>query len=366
MTALRIVLPLLLLLAACGDPAAAPGGDDPQSPAGPAGGDADATGGDGGAVAEDAVWFERLAVSEHGGPFGDLRLVDTAEQLTALWGEREFEGTPPPIDFGQHVVLDISRADDGCADDLVEARMVDGELQLTWLPPPGPCTQPLLSWAHAVLLHRADLGEGFVVRIEGDGERAEHEVVLSPYDGPRAPTANPPPRQASDEEMAAVFADHPIRRCEEVVDPREPFFGRPVPSTPPPMDESVPIDVQTAWAAEHPDTFGWLMVDQSVGQWVVGVTRDADAHRAELEERHPGSRFEVVETPWTAVQLAAAQEAVADLHGGGVLRSSGAGAHLQVGLVDPTREDLDAIAERLDDPAIACAEVERSGLPRDG
>lgn len=121
--------------------------------------------------------------------------------------------------------------------------------------------------------------------------------------------------------------------------------------------------IQGAYAAEHPDTFGVLVVDQADGgTLVVGVTDDLEGHRARLGERHPDVALRVVQVAATERELRAAQEALRTLHDDGTPSYSAFAVHLTVGVVDPTREDLDAIAA-LVDPAFTCVEPVLSGLP---
>lgn len=254
-------------------------------------------------------------------------------------------------------------------------RRVEGGLEHTLLPPPGGCAEPSLTWAYAIAYHRGDLGEEVTVRIdEDDGPdgRLAATFPLPPYDGPPAPEPSPPPRQPTDADLAAVSADHPIRPCAEVSDPRQEVFSRqpppgderPEPSTPP-LSDDIAGDLQTTYAAEHAVEFGWLMVDQAAGEWVVGVTGDVAAHRERLQDRHPGARFRVVETPHALRDLAAAQEAVRPLHSGEEppLTHSSYFAYVEAGIIDPTREDLDALAEVVATD-IVCVEPVLSGLPR--
>lgn len=357
-----------LALAACGEQAAqSPDVTTPPRRPAPEPGSA--------APAPGAIWFEVLGVSQESPEdISTLHLVEDTAGLETEWERHRFDGAVPDVDLGQHVVLVVTRPEDGCPDDLVEVRRVDGELRPTFVPPPGGCIQPLIPTAYAIALHRADLGEAATIRFaehEGHGGDAVHELALAPYDGPPAPPAPDVPQQMTEADLEAVFADHAIRPCAELDDPRAAILSQPLEATPDArmLEIDVPEDVQGAYAAEHADTFGWFMVDQPAATWIVGVTDDVDGHEARLAERHPDHDFRVVETPFTRATLQAAHEAVQPLHGadGPQVTWSSTFAYLEIGVIDPTREDLDAIAAVLDDPSVACVDPDLSGLqPTDG
>lgn len=400
---------LILVLASsgCGEPVTPPEGSDAEpSPAG--------------TVHTDAIWFDVLAVSDHGDPDDRIALVETAEELRAAWERRTFDGDPAEVDFAEHIVLVLTRNEDACPDDLVETRLTDGVLETTWLPPPGPCNEPLIQTAFAVALHRGDLPESFrVVLLEGDhyGGDKERLVELPPYDGPPAPAPSPPPRQTSDAELDAVFAGHPLRPCDEIPDPRtQPRVDGPLSADPEiaeyqmrraeaalPSDEATvrarrdDPDANTAFGypmteaefdalmsrnrpevsqrlheeyySRHADTWGFTMIDQAAGGvFLLGFTGDLDGHRRRLAEMFPDLEIRVVEAVATARELREAQQ---ELHrrfrNGGrpeIPHSTGDGVRMQIGVLDPTRADLDAIAEVID-PRIACVDPVLSGVRGD-
>lgn len=361
---LPLVVALAMVLAACGEQVAvepAPGGSGQASPG--------AT-----AVHPDAVWFEVLGVTEAAGGDLGVDLAQSRGELAAFWDAHGFDEPVPEPGFDEHVVALVRRGDNACPDEVMEVRRVGAALEHTLLPPPGACNDPYIVWAYAIAYHRGDLGEEVTLRIdEADGPDGTLTATftLPPYDGPPAPPPSPPPRQLTDEALAAVFAGHPVRPCTELHDPREEVLsGQPAPDdggSPggAPAGVDVPGDVQTAYAAEYPGEFGWFMVDQAAGEWVVGVTGDVEGHRARLSARHPGQRFRVVETPHAQRDLAAAQEAARPLHTGDdpLLVHSSHFAYLELGVIDPTRDDLDKIAAVVD-PTLACVEPVLSGLPR--
>lgn len=402
MRRMRLVLAVLLavlVLAGCGEPSPPGQTTSEQTPA---------------VAADDAIWFEVLGVSEAAtGDYGWYLAAD-ADTFGQLWARHGFEGTPPHMDFDTRVVLFSVRAEDACPDDLLELRLSGGVLEPSFVPPPGGCEEPLLTTAHAVALHRGDLPEQLTAVVrqhDGHGGDVETELSLPPYDGPPAPDPPVPPRPLSAGELDAVFDGHPLRRCDEVagisseavVDgpldddadvaeaqrsraefglPSDRATTRAVVSDPDadrsfgfPMTaeehgavmkrnaSDITGDIQGAYAAEHADTYGVLVVDQADGgTLVVGVTGDVEAHRARLARRHPGVDFRVVQVPATERELRAAQQALRPLHDGGTLAYSAFAAHLTVGVIDPTRADLDAITGVVD-PTFTCVEPVLSGLP---
>ncbi len=71
--------------------------------------------------------------------------------------------------------------------------------------------------------------------------------------------------------------------------------------------------------------------------------------------------------PWDAREVQAAQEALNELMGpgsdgpGAIVSTSGAPGPVAIGMVDPTRAALDAIADRVDTDLV-CVDVIRSGV----
>lgn len=398
---------LVVLLAACGEPVTPSEGSDAEpSPAE--------------TVHTDAIWFDVLAVSDHGDPDDRIALVQTAEELRTAWERRRFDGDPAAVDFAEHIVLVLTRNEDACPDDLVEARLTDGVLETTWLPPPGPCNEPLIQTAFAVALHRGDLPESFrVVLREGDhyGGDKERLVELPPYDGPPAPAPSPPPRQTSDAELDAVFAGHSLRRCDQMPDFRTPpRIDGPLSEDPEvaeiqrrraefalPSDEATArrlrddpqantafgfpmteaefnelmsrnrpefsTELNERYLVDHADTYAFTMIDQAAGGMVVvAFTGDVDGHRRRLAELFPDVPMRVAEAPATQAELQEAQKRLHERFPHGqrprIQGSGGGGPYLEISVLDPSREDLDALAAAVD-PAWACVDPVLSGLPRD-
>lgn len=344
---IALVVPVfaVLMLGGCGEPLQ-PGQSDRSEPTSPV-------------AAADAIWFEVLGVSETAtGEYG-WHLAGDADSLSQLWDHHGFEGPPPHVDFGTRVVLVSVRAEDACPDDLVEMRLSGGVLEPTFLPPPGGCDEPLLTTAHAVAVHRGDLPAQFTAVLrqhEGHGGDVETGLSLPPYDGSAAPAPPVPARQMSVAALDAVFGGHPMRRCSEVPDITTEAVDGPIDADADVARRmAVAGDIQGADAAEHADTFGVLVLEQADGgTLVVGVTDDLEGHRARLTDSHPDVALRVVQVAATERELRAAQEALRPLHDDGTVSYSAFAVHLTVGVVDPTREDLDAIAA-LVDPAFTCA-----------
>ncbi|MEX0657728.1 MAG: hypothetical protein WD080_01205 [Egibacteraceae bacterium] len=252
------------------------------------------------AAAADAIWFEVLGVSETATGDDGWHLAGDADSFSRLWDHHGFAGPPPQVDFGTRVVLVSVRAEDACPDDLVEMRLSGGVLEPTFLPPPGGCEEPLLTTAHVVAVHRGDLPEQLTAVLrQHEGHGGDVETQLSLPPYDGSPAPAPP---APPRQMSAAALDAV-------------FDGHPLRR----CDEVPDISSE-----EEPDP----------------VSQAAATER----------------------ELGAAQEALRPLHDDGTLSYSAAAEHLTVGVIDPTREDLDAIAA-LVDPAFTCVEPVLSGLP---
>jgi hypothetical protein len=397
---------LSLLVVACGPPPSSQTLSEPRMEPGAGGGSIDPS----------AIWFDVLEVTPQAPGLGRVDLAEEAETLTSLWQESNLAGDPPEVPFGEQVVLVYWKPEDACPDDLVEVLLRDAVLTPTFLPPPGGCEEPLIPTAYAVALHRADLPQELTVRVaehEGHGGDVERTFSLPPYDGPPAPPPNTPPRQPDPSEIDAIFAGHPLRRCEELPDFRtqatidgplaedeevaraqqgraamglpsdeatvralladpgaDTSFGFPM--TREEHDEVMArnrLDLHEAlepYRAEHRDTYGFTLIDQPAGGvYVLGFTDDVDGHRMRLRDRFPDAPIRVVEAPATQPEIEAAQQSLTELMRSDArprIATGAGGPYLTVMLIDPTREDLDTIAE-LADPAFTCVDVTLSGLP---
>lgn len=369
------------------------------------------------AVEDGPVWFEVLGTSQAAPRYGIAAAQDQAA-LHEVWEDYGFPDTTPHVTWEEQILLVFARPEDACPDDLVELRLADGVLEPTWLPPPGGCDQPLIATAFAVALHRGDLPQSFTVVLREDPVHdadAELQVELPPYDGPPAPSPPAPPHRMTDAEVDAVFADHPLHRCEdmpsfttepqvdgplsddpEVAQAQEqraayglasdeatvrallaeppgtgPESGFGFPATSEEFDEVMARgrldfyeDLHATYLTDHAGTWGFAVLDQAAGGvYVLGFTGDLDGHEQRLAARYPEVPLRIVRAPATQTRLITMQEAVAALWNEGHPRvmHAGQGAYVEIGVLDPTREDLDLIAERAD-PDAACIEAMRSGL----
>lgn len=415
----------LLLLAACGDPADAPDPDGSASSTQPAG--------DG-----EVAWTHHGEVESTLDDRAAAQLIEDPDALTEAWTTHGFDGDAPTVDFDDEVVLLLGRPDNACPDQPVELAVDGGDLAIEWVAPPGGCNDPLILWLHAVTVHRGVLGEEVTYGPQEpfEGELETVTLELPPYDGdtPPAPTPEDLGQEAmTDEELDAVFADHPIERCgpehapfrddsvdgdlsddpqvadaqrgragfglpsdidatvaaieandaadqdvddEGLVDGEEPLDAYGFPMTEEELQasqdaEALAMDARELLEAEGVDTrFDAIpVIDRADQVRAVVVTDEARADEIqELLDASLGQGAVAVEVvPWPASDVADAQDALMELMGGAdqgpgaITGMSGPPGPVQLSMVDPTVEALDAIAERVD-PALVCVAVERSGV----
>jgi hypothetical protein len=343
--------------------------------------------------------------------------VENADELAAVWRRYGFEGEVPDVDLTHRIVLLLGQPDDACPDELVDLEVVDAQLQLGWLPPPGGCRQPLILRLHAVEVHRGHLPARFTVALDVpyDDELTPVTLELAPYEGD-APAPPAPPEAMSDAEVDEVFAGHPVRRCDpssqrwwqgEVAgalsdDPdvaaaqrERAAFGvasdeatvRDVLDHPDRVDDygfallpaELEEDIRASELMEQLMGFlraeGWdtdrdltpvLARDDGIRPSVLAGADEDEAVRELLDARFGPGTIEVLASPWDPAAVAAAQDALTALlapaDGGWSLAwLSGPPGPAEIGIVDPTREALDAIAD-LVDPELVCVEVLRSGV----
>lgn len=374
------------------------------------------------AAADDPrIWFEVLGVSTQAPGIGLVEMATDDASFRDLWAHYGMDGDAPDVGFDEHTVLFYGRAEDACPDDLVALARDDGVLEATWLPPPGGCDLPLIPTGYAVQVHRSDLGASVVVLherdegAEGDGRAS---FTLPPYDGPAAPPPPPVPAQPAADEVAAIFDGHPVRPCSEAGNPMDSpaEVDGPVSDDPTVADAQrgraemgFPSDLDTtqqrmadpanlergfdfplseqeyeaiwtrqdieshesmhSYGTEHPDTFGFLYIDQRAGGlWTYGFTEGLEDRRAELQARFPDVATAVVEAPHTVASLEAAAEpvlaAMQDEPDLGISSLAVGLTRVEVGLIDTTRDALDVLAG-LTDPGLLCVQSEFSGVPAD-
>ena len=299
-------------------------------------------------------------------------VVEDPATLQAAWERHHFEGEAPAVDFDQYVVLLLGQADDACPDQLTRLEVVDGRLEVDWLPPPGPCEQPLIGRVHAVQVHRGLLGEGFDFSLEPPFERDLEAVTIAlpGYEG-EAPPPPEPPREMTEADLDAVFADHAVVRCgpeHDLLDPAGPGAGATDGPTGPVADIG---ETNDALAAAGIDVERAVIpfVDRRNGGRLAYLVGQDDAVRIEqvltdaFGERAPG----VTVSPWAPAAVRDAQDALMPLMGGerrpgAIMESTGGPGPVMLGMVDPTREALDAVADTVD-PALVCVNPLLSGVP---
>ena len=306
-------------------------------------------------------------------------VLEEPAAIADAWARYGFDGAVPSIDPDTEVMLLVGRADDACPDELIGLAVVDGRLDTDWLEPPGGCDQPLLTWLYAVQAYRGVLGDGFTYALDEPftGELAAVTIELPPFDDDGSRPAPTPPQAIPDSEVDAIFADHPIRRCGPDDDPIAEAFGpldEPVGEFDPDQEAALGhVDDAMALLADagfapHRDVTG--LIDRSTGTSraaVVVHAPEADTVQELLDaELGPGT-VTVWADPWDAREVQAAQEALGALMGpasdgpGAIVATSGAPGPVVIEMVDPTREALDAIADRVD-AELVCVEVLRSGV----
>lgn len=349
----RALLVSAALLAACGQQPTAP----VDEPAGP---DSD--------IAEGVAWEQLDQVEDTLPDRAAAAVITDPDALASAWKDHGFVGEAPEVNFDDHVVVLLAQPDDACPDELSGLEVVDGQLEVKWTPPPGGCNEPLIQRLHAVRVHRAVLGGGFSYGPDApfEDEFAPVTIDLPGYDG----EAPPPPeltQQMSDAELDAVFAHHPVARCGPEHDPLD--VDGPTPEGDP---ESVaPIgDTNDALADAGIDIAREVVpfVDSSTdGRLAYFVGEDhADLVEKTLADRFgkeaPGIRI----AKWAPTDVLAAHEALmplmsGDREPGTIVGMTGPPGPVHIDMVDPTREALDAVADRVD-PNLVCVNPQLSGV----
>lgn len=366
-------------------------------------------------VHPDAIWFEVLERSAVDAEIGAMDLATTPDELAVAWDDAGLDGDPPAVDLDSHVVVVYVKPENACPDDLAEVLLTDDVLGLTFVATVPMCAQPLIPTVQVVALHRADLPTELDVHIPqhpGHGGDVDATFTLDPYEGPPAPEPTAPTRQPGDEDVAALIGDHPLPACTDVpafttepevdgpvsadpdvaaaqhqraelglasdeatvrqrVDDPDAVDSMGTPTTEAEFDELMArnrmdlTQALVAYTQGHRETWGFTLLDQpGGGVFVVGFTDDLEGHSARLDEQFPGEPIRVVEAPATDADIAADADRLRDRvvdDDSALVSFGGAGPYLNVGLHDPTRADLDEVAE-LVDPAHTCTEITWSGL----
>lgn len=397
------LMTLALLLAACGNERSVQL-DDPAG----AGVSAD----------EDIAW-EHLGHVEGQLPGAEMgEALNDQESLADAWKQYGFEGSSPDVDFATSFVLLLAQPDDACPDELVRLEVVDGTLEVEWLSPPGGCDQPLIFRVHAVRVHRGQVPSQFTIPVPQyyDGDLHEVTLELPSFDG-----VAPPPPQApqamTEEELDAVFKDHPVRRCtpdDEIVgrgevdgplsddpevadaqqaradfgvpsdeattrramaEPRREGVDYPAPLFP----EEVAADEERSrlsnrvmeWLAangwDYEREFVGIIDRHGDGRFHVRVDADrVEALQRDLDEEFGVGAVGVDANPYSLAAIADAQRVVSELASGrnepgAIVSITGIPGPVEIGMIDPTRGALDHIAETVD-PDLVCVAPALSGV----
>lgn len=281
---------------------------------------------------------------------------------------------PGEVAWDRELVLLLAQPDDACPDELVGLDEVDGVVRPAWLQPPGGCQQPLIWRIHTVVVHRGHLTgpTTFLVEEPYVQDVAVVTLDLPAYDG-EVPPPPEPPRQMAASDLDAVFAGHPVQRC-------EPLPEAPVGDRAGELEDEADaerIDRVLSWLTRNPrwDTERELVPILDVwgdGEFHIRVAEErADELRADIEAEFGPGVVIVDGVDPSPAELRDAQDALAPLMGGSgpgaIVWSAGAGRRLQVelGMVDVTREALDRVAE-LVDPRLVCIEPQLTGVVGDG
>lgn len=352
------------------------------------------------------------------------KLVTDAAQLTDAWQTHGFAGDAPAVDFDHRVVLLLAQPDDACPDELARLDAVEGELVVEWQSPPGPCNEPLILRLHAVEVHRGHLPSEVAVSppelFAGDLEPVTISVPAG--DGPpsAAPPVPDPPAAMTPQALDAVFAGTGVAQC----DPDDLRLGAPQVdgrlSDDPAVaaaqrqraDEGLPSDeASTREALEHPealelyeatvtpeeaaaerarsaladeaaqalqaagvavhedaeiliDRFGRYGSDRGVEVFV--GEDDVDATQDILDRALGEGKVTARYNGFDPAEQRDVQEALASLFDSGstepgaITSTSGSIGPVVIGMVDPTREALEEIAETVD-PSRVCVEPQLTG-----
>lgn len=317
----------------------------------------------------DTAW-RHLATTEgrlDGGVAGVA--VEDAAGLAQAWTAYGLPQSAPEVDFDRSVVLLLGQPDDACVDELVGLDVVGGGLQLKWLAPPGVCAQPLLTRIHAVEVDRRHVPSTFEVAFpEPFADQAEAVTLrVATVDGDPPPPPQPPAAM-TDAQMDEVFADHEVRRCT----PQDSEIPSATPGAPSGRDgKAAGLEEVRAWLADRGyradhDYVPFVARGEGGSQpglWVDGGA--ADRVRAELDTAFGEKAVLVVDHPYDFKAVDKAQRdlgALMNTEGPGAISfTTGLPGPVTIGMIDPTREALDAVAAAVD-ASVVCVEPALSGV----
>jgi hypothetical protein len=282
---------MLLLLAACAEAEPAPSAADPSAI--PTTEPAEATAPTPAPTAiedledgESGVAWRLLADVEDTLPDRSMaQAVTGPEALEEVWYDYGFAGDVPDVDFADRFVLLLAQPDDACLDELVGLEIVDGALQVDWLPPPGGCEEPLIHRLHAVDVHRGHVPSAFTVAAEEPFTEDLEQVTieLPPYEG-QAPPTPAPPRRMADADLDRVFKASDVPRCA----PRDSRLGEPE------IDGPLSEDPEVAESQRQRADMGFPS-DEASTREALGNPADEPMHEV----------YEVYEAPVTQEEVAA-------------------------------------------------------------
>lgn len=347
--------------------------------------------------------------------------VESQDALRAAWQRYELPDAAPEVDFGRNVVLLVGQPDDACVDELIGLEVRDRRLRVEWLPAPGGCAMPLVFRIHAVEVDRRHLPAQFTFAFEDPYEDEAEPVTLSiDAVAGQAPPPPEPPRAMTANDLDDVFRGHAVRRCtkddelvgnnpvdgplsadREVAAAQRARAGFGVPS-----DEATTREVMAS--AQRNDEYGFpllaseLQKDFEASELVDDVQAflrrndyrrgvDVETYLSRVDGIRPGVLVDdpakvagvrqrlgaefggdavlVVEHPYDFQAVNKAQGALRPLMGGSghgsIMSSTGIPGPVMLGMIDPTREALDRIAD-LVDPSLVCVSPDLSGVATAG
>jgi hypothetical protein len=342
--------------------------------------------------------------------------VESQRELEAAWNDYGLPGAVPDVDFDRAFVLLLGQPDDACIDELIGVDVANGALDVTWLPPPGGCDEPLIFRIHAVEVDRRYLPEKFTVVFPDpyDGDAKPVTITVRRVAG-EPPPAPEPPAAMAEEDVDAVFAGHAVQRCRNEAawrDDRQvdgplsddakvaeaqkrraqygvasdegstraamanPAEGEPMgfPITEAELrqdsEASQLTDKVRAWLGDegyrpNRDFVPYLSRSDGIRPGVLVDGGNTDEIRGRLDEQFGKGAVVVVEHAYDFEAVDKAQRDLGSLMGGegpgSIVSSTGVPGPVEIGMIDPTREALDRIASTVD-PSLVCVSPVLSGV----
>ncbi len=296
--------------------------------------------------------------------------VETQQDLDRAWVKHKLPGRTPAVDFQRNFVLLLGQADDDCVDELIRLQVRRCRLHVEWLPPPGGCAEPLVFRIHAVEVDRRHVPRRFEVAFpkpySRDAKSVKIEVAAREGQAPDEPL---PPKAMSDEHLAAVFRDHPVKRCEG-----EPAWmadggGAGSQRAALPLLDEVQRWLRRHGYRENVDFVPFLSRRDGVRPGVLVDNGRAGIVKRRLDEVYGHDVVDVHANPYDFREIDRAQRGVNDLMAsegpGSIVATNGIPGPVEIGMIDPTREALDRVAHTVD-PALVCVGPILSGVKTAG